>query len=62
MILLYVLANVVYLYVLPLQGDPHGATIMARGIQHASEDRVATAVMQQIFGSAGRKPHGHSPS
>lgn len=52
-ILLYVLANVVYLNVLPLQGDANGATIVARGIQHASEDRVATAVMEQIFGSAG---------
>jgi APA family basic amino acid/polyamine antiporter len=52
-ILLYVLANVVYLMVLPLQGDPNGATIVARGIQHASEDRVATAVMQQSFGPAG---------
>ena len=51
--LLYVLANVVYLSVLPLQGDAHGATILARGIQHASEDRVATAVFQQIFGSNG---------
>jgi len=52
-ILLYVLANVVYLNVLPLHGAVDGATIVARGIQHASEDRVATAVMQQIFGSAG---------
>jgi len=52
-ILLYVLANVVYLNVLPLHGTADGATIVARGIQHASEDRVATAVMQQIFGSAG---------
>ncbi len=52
-ILLYVLANVVYLYVLPLHGSADGATIVARGIQHASEDRVGTAVMQQIFGSAG---------
>jgi len=51
--LLYVLANVVYLTVLPLQGDPHGATILARGIQHASEDRVATAVVEQIFGLSG---------
>ncbi len=51
--LLYVLANFVYLSVLPLQGDAHGATILARGIQHASEDRVATAVVQQIFGSSG---------
>ena len=52
-ILLYVLANVVYLNVLPLHGDAQGATILARGIQFASEDRVATAVMQQIFGPAG---------
>jgi APA family basic amino acid/polyamine antiporter len=52
-ILLYVLANFVYLNVLPLQGDPHGTSIVARGIQYASEDRVATAVMQQIFGAGG---------
>ncbi len=52
-ILLYVLANFVYLNVLPLHGVAGGASIVARGIQHASEDRVATAVMQQIFGPAG---------
>jgi len=51
--LLYVLANVVYLNVLPLQGSAHGSTILARGIQYASEERVATAVMQQAFGPAG---------
>ncbi len=51
--LLYLLANVVYLTVLPLHGDGHGATILARGIQHASEDRVATAVFQDIFGASG---------
>jgi len=53
--LLYILANVVYLNVLPLHGDTQGATILARGIQHASEDRVATAVIQQIFGASGAK-------
>ena len=52
-IFLYVMANVVYLMALPLIGDPNGATLVARGIQHASEDRVATAVMEQIFGSSG---------
>jgi APA family basic amino acid/polyamine antiporter len=36
-----------------MQGDPHGATVMARGIQHATEDRVATAVLEQIFHSGG---------
>ncbi len=52
-ILLYVAANFVYLMVLPLAGDPHGTTLLARGIQYAAEDRVGTAVMQQMFGSAG---------
>ncbi len=52
-ILLYVLANYVYVNVLPLHGDPNGTALMARGIQYATEDRVATAVMQVIFGPAG---------
>ena len=50
---LYIGANFVYLLVLPLHGDPHGATAFARGIQYASEDRVATAVLQQIFENGG---------
>jgi APA family basic amino acid/polyamine antiporter len=52
-ILLYILANVVYLCALPLFGDPHGTTILSRGIQYAADDRVATAVMQQMFGVIG---------
>jgi APA family basic amino acid/polyamine antiporter len=52
-ILLYIAANFVYLMVLPMRGDPHGTTILARGIQYAADDRVATAVMQQIFGGSG---------
>ena len=52
-ILLYIAANFVYLMVLPLHGDPHGTTILARGIQYAADDRVATAVMQQAFGASG---------
>jgi APA family basic amino acid/polyamine antiporter len=52
-ILLYTLANVGYLLALPLAGEPHGSTVIARGIQHASEDRVATAVVEQIVGSSG---------
>jgi len=38
---------------LPLEGIRNGATILARGVQYASEDRVATAVLTQMFGSAG---------
>jgi len=52
-IALYVACNVIYLNTLPLSGDPHGTTIMDRGIQYASEDRVGTAVMTQMFGSTG---------
>jgi basic amino acid/polyamine antiporter, APA family len=51
--LLYVLANVGYLQVLPIQGDPNGATSMARGIANATQDRVATAAMEVIFGASG---------
>jgi len=52
-ILLYVLCNVIYLNVLPLDGSPAGTTILERGIKYASEERVGTAVMTQIFGGAG---------
>jgi APA family basic amino acid/polyamine antiporter len=52
-IVLYILANVIYLCALPLFGDPNGTTVLARGIQFAKEDRVATAVMEQMFGAAG---------
>src|SRR5208283_184950 len=45
----------IYLLVLPLWGDPASATVLGRGIQYASEDRVATAVMQQIMGQGGAK-------
>jgi APA family basic amino acid/polyamine antiporter len=50
---LYILANFAYLNLLPMRGDPHGATVIARGIQYATEDRVATAAMISIFGAAG---------
>ncbi|HEY1806652.1 MAG TPA: amino acid permease [Terracidiphilus sp.] len=45
----YFLASTAYMMVLPLHGDPHGATVFARGIQYASEDRIGAAVLQQIF-------------
>src|SRR3954469_20408873 len=51
--LLYVLANVAYLNTLPLAGTADGATVMARGIQHATQDRVGTAAAEALFGSSG---------
>jgi basic amino acid/polyamine antiporter, APA family len=52
-ITLYVLANVAYLRVLPISGDPHGATVLARGIEFATDGRVGTAVTEVAFGPAG---------
>ena len=49
----YFLVSLAYLMVLPMHGDPNGAAVAARGIQYASEDRVATAALGQIFHSGG---------
>ena len=51
--LLYILANFSYLSVLPYAGSAEGANAMARGISHATQDRVATAVAETIFGPSG---------
>jgi basic amino acid/polyamine antiporter, APA family len=49
----YVCTNLAYLSVLPLSGVAGGATVAARGIQYATQDRVATAAAEQIFGAGG---------
>jgi APA family basic amino acid/polyamine antiporter len=54
----YFLASLAYILVLPMHGDPNGATVMARGVQYAAEDRVATAALQQIFHSGGAQLMG----
>jgi len=36
-----------------MHGDMNGTTTMARGLQYASEDRVATAALEVIFHSGG---------
>jgi APA family basic amino acid/polyamine antiporter len=50
---LYVAANFVYLAALPLVGEAGGATPLARGIQFAASDRVATAAVEVTLGPAG---------
>ena len=52
-VVIYLLANVAYMFVLPMLGDPNGVDIMSRGIQYASSDRVATAVAETMLGSSG---------
>ncbi|HEY9516951.1 MAG TPA: amino acid permease [Gemmatimonadaceae bacterium] len=51
---LYLLANIAYLNVLPLQGVQDGATVLARGMSFATEDRVGTAAAEVIFGASGQ--------
>jgi len=48
--ILYLLANVVYIIALPVRGDPAGADVVARGMQYALNDRLATASISGVFG------------
>ena len=50
--LLYILANIMYLGVLPLHGDPAATDVIPRGIAFAESDRVATAAAWMIFGGS----------
>jgi APA family basic amino acid/polyamine antiporter len=50
---LYLLANLAYLAALPISGDPAGTTPFERGIAHAQDDRVGTALMEQVAPGAG---------
>ncbi len=47
---LYLLANFVFIKILPLHGSPDGTDVLARGIQFASDDRVATSAMSVVVG------------
>ena len=49
---IYFACNWAYYRVLPFFGVPHGG-LMAQGIQHAAEDRVATAAVQVMLGGRG---------
>lgn len=51
---LYILANIVYLLLIPINGTADGADVVSRGIAHAAEDRVGTAAAEIIFGSIGK--------
>ena len=50
--LLYVLCNVAYLVVLPIGGSADGLTVLARGISHATQDRVGVAAVEMILGAS----------
>jgi APA family basic amino acid/polyamine antiporter len=47
---MYLVTNFVYLKILPLSGSPEGTDVLSRGIQYATDDRVATSAMSVVFG------------
>ena len=49
---LYLLANVAYLGLLPLHGDSAATDVIGQGIQFAGSDRVGTAASSRIFGDS----------
>ncbi|HEY8257659.1 MAG TPA: amino acid permease [Gemmatimonadales bacterium] len=49
--LLYILANVAYLNILPFHGDPNGSDVLSRGLQYAAQDRVGTAAIEVVLGT-----------
>ncbi|MCU0456686.1 MAG: amino acid permease, partial [Bacteroidales bacterium] len=49
---IYLFVNFVYIKILPLHGSPDGTDVLSRGIQFATDDRVATSAMSVVFGDA----------
>lgn len=49
---LYMFINFIYIRILPLAGSPEGTDVLSRGIQYATDDRVATSAMSVVFGDS----------
>lgn len=52
--IIYVLANIAYLIILPVKGDPNGQTVVEQGLMFAQNDRVGTAALFMIFGNIAK--------
>ena len=52
-IALYILANIAYMAALPVRGSEGAAAPFERGIAHARDDRVATAVLELVSPGVG---------
>ncbi len=50
---IYILANVAYLALLPMQGTPVGESVLNKGIMFAAQDRVGAAAANVIMGNIG---------
>jgi basic amino acid/polyamine antiporter, APA family len=52
--IIYVLANIAYLMLLPVKGDPNGLTAMEQGLMFAQNDRVGSAALSVVFGNISK--------
>jgi APA family basic amino acid/polyamine antiporter len=50
---IYMLANLAYLALLPMQGTPNSGSVLNEGIMFAQQDRVGAAAASIIFGNIG---------
>lgn len=51
--IIYILANIAYLALLPMQGTPDAGTVMGNGIMFPPDDRVGAAAANVIMGNIG---------
>ena len=51
--IIYILANIAYLALLPLHGTPVGESVVNKGIMFAAQDRVGAAAANVIMGNIG---------
>lgn len=52
--LIYILANVAYLCLLPIDGNVNGQTVTEQGIMFAEKDRVGAAALFVVFGDVAK--------
>lgn len=52
--IIYVLANVAYLCLLPVEGNPGANSVVEQGIMFAQKDRVGTAALFVVFGDIAK--------
>lgn len=52
--IIYILANVAYLMILPIKGNPDSSTVLGQGLMFAQNDRVGTAALNVMFGEVSK--------
>lgn len=52
--IIYILANIAYLMLLPVQGDPNATDVIGKGLMFAQNDRVGTAALYTVLGNTSQ--------